>query len=64
MVLIFTVGKVRIKVQGVQGLEDTLKVYKVVDDVELPICASFLRSMLRLKPSDRSSAANLMQHEW
>ena len=64
MALISTAGKLRIRVQGVRGLEDALKSYKVVGDDELPICASFLRSMLRLKPSDRASAADLMQHEW
>jgi len=62
--LIYTVGKLRIRVQGVRGLEDALKSYKVIGDDELPIWASFLRSMLRLKPSDRASAADLMQHEW
>lgn len=57
-------GKLRIKVEEIQGLENVLESYKVVGDDELSMCTSFLRSMLRLKPSDRASAADLMQHEW
>ena len=64
MALISTVGKLRIRVQEVRGLEDALKSYKVVSDDELPICTPFLWSMLWLKLSDRASAADLMQHEW
>lgn len=57
-------GQLRIKVQGVRSLEEALRNYKVLDDVEMPICVSFLRSMLRLMPSDRASAAQLLGHEW
>ncbi|KAG1724359.1 serine protein kinase Sky1, partial [Suillus lakei] len=51
-------------VEEIRGLENILESYKVVGDEELSMCTSFLRSMLRLKPSDRASAADLMQHEW
>lgn len=55
-------GKLRIQVGGVRGLEEALEY--VVSNDEMPMCLSFLRSMLRLKPSDRASAADLIQHEW
>ena len=57
-------GKLRIQVGGVKGLEEALKSYDVVNDNEVSMCASFLRSMLRLKPSNRASAADLIQHDW
>ncbi|KAG1744713.1 kinase-like domain-containing protein [Suillus occidentalis] len=44
----------------IQALES----YKVVADDELSMCTSFLRLMLRLQPSDRASAADLLEHEW
>jgi serine/threonine-protein kinase SRPK3 len=58
------VGKLRIQVAGVRSLEEALEYSNVVSNDELPTCVSFLRSMLRLKPSDRASAADLIQHEW
>lgn len=58
------IGKLRIRVQGVRGLEDSLRAYNVLGDDEMSSCISFLQSMLRLKPSDRASAADLIQHEW
>ncbi|KAF9237968.1 kinase-like domain-containing protein, partial [Melanogaster broomeanus] len=60
----YDTGRLCIRVDGVRGLETALRNYNVLDDVELPLCASFLRSMLRLKPSDRATAAELVQHEW
>lgn len=57
-------GKLRIQVEGVRSLEQALESYKVVADDELSMCASFLRLMLRLQPSDRASAADLLEHEW
>ncbi|KAF9237257.1 kinase-like domain-containing protein [Melanogaster broomeanus] len=57
-------GRLCIQVNGVRDLETALRNYNVLDDVELPLCVSFLRSMLRLKPSDRATAAELVQHEW
>jgi serine/threonine-protein kinase SRPK3 len=57
-------GKLRIQVQGIRGLEEALKSYNVIDDDEMSFCVSFLRSMLRLIPSDRASAADLAQHRW
>ena len=64
MVLNYIAGKLRIQVGGVKGLEEALKSYDVVNDNEVSMCASFLRSMLRLKPSNRASAADLIQHDW
>jgi len=63
-ILIFTTGKLRIRVEGIQGLEEALKAYNVIGDDEASLCVSFLRSMLRLKPSDRASPADLTQHKW
>ncbi|KAG1764076.1 hypothetical protein EV702DRAFT_1155039, partial [Suillus placidus] len=57
-------GKLRIQVEEIRGLEKALESYKVVSDDELSMCTSFLRSMLRLQPSDRASAADLLEHEW
>jgi len=56
--------KLRISVEGVVGLEDALKVYDVLRAEELSVCISFLRSMLKLKPSDRASASDLSNHHW
>ncbi|KAG1779518.1 kinase-like domain-containing protein [Suillus placidus] len=57
-------GTLRIQVEEIRGLENALESYKVVGDDELFMCTSFLRSMLRLQPSDRASAADLLEHEW
>lgn len=57
-------GKLLIQVEGVRGLEQALESYKVVADDELSMCTSFLRLMLRLQPSDRASAPDLLEHEW
>ena len=43
---------------------EALKSYNVLGNDEAAICVSFLRSILRLKPSDRASAADLIQHDW
>jgi len=57
-------GKLRIRVEGIRGLPEALKSYNVLGDEEVSMCTSFLQLMLRLKPSDRASAADLTQHEW
>ena len=64
MRLNYIAGTLRIQVGGVRGLEEALKSYNVVNDDELYMCISFLRSMLRLKPSNRASATDLIQPEW
>jgi serine/threonine-protein kinase SRPK3 len=61
---IIIAGKLLIQVEGVRSLEQALESYKVVADDELSMCTSFLRLMLRLQPSDRASAADLLEHEW
>ena len=38
--------------------------YRVLNDVEKLLRVNFLQSMLRLKPVDRASAAELLEHEW
>jgi serine/threonine-protein kinase SRPK3 len=60
----YKLGHLRRRVEPVRGLEWVLGNYDVLDDVELPLCASFLREMLRLKPSDRATAAQLAQQQW
>jgi serine/threonine protein kinase len=64
LVFTSTEGKLRIQVAGIQGLEEALESYNVISKEDLPMCISFLRSMLRLKPSDRASAVDLIHHEW
>ena len=60
----FYLGHLFIQVQNVQNLEQALDAYRVLDNIDKPLCIDFLRSMLRLKPSDRASAAELLEHEW
>jgi serine/threonine-protein kinase SRPK3 len=50
--------------QNIRSLEQVVDLYGVLDDSEKPLFIDFLRSMLRLKPSDRASAAELLEHEW
>ncbi|KAF9508639.1 hypothetical protein BS47DRAFT_1350109 [Hydnum rufescens UP504] len=57
-------GKLRVQVDGKRTLEKALRNYNVLRDDELPLCISFLHSMLRLKPSDRATTTDLIQHEW
>jgi serine/threonine-protein kinase SRPK3 len=59
-------GQLRIRAQGVINLERALTRYGVISDmdVDAPNCVSFLRSMLRLKPSDRATADELLCHKW
>ncbi|KAF8963317.1 kinase-like domain-containing protein [Flammula alnicola] len=57
-------GRLSIQVPNIRNLEQALDAYRVLDDVEKPLCIEFLQSMLRLKPSDRTSAAELLEHEW
>ncbi|KIM36677.1 hypothetical protein M413DRAFT_424385 [Hebeloma cylindrosporum] len=57
-------GHHRIQILNVRDLEQALDAYRVLSDAEKPICVDFLRSMLRLKPTDRASAAELLAHEW
>ncbi|KAF9230901.1 kinase-like domain-containing protein [Melanogaster broomeanus] len=56
-------GRLRIGGAGLD-LDTILHSYNVLDEVEHPIFVSFLRSMLRLNPSDRATAAELLRHEW
>ena len=60
----FYLGHLFIQVQNVQNLEQALDAYRVLDNIDKPLCIDFLRSMLRWKPSDRASAAELLEHEW
>ncbi|KAG1730423.1 uncharacterized protein EDB91DRAFT_1252686 [Suillus paluster] len=57
-------GKLHIQVEEIRGLEKALESYKVVGNDELSMCTSFLQLMLRLQPSDRAGAADLLEHEW
>ncbi|KAL4242992.1 Protein kinase-like domain superfamily protein [Abortiporus biennis] len=57
-------GTLRLHVQGVLDLEAAVRTYEVLDDTEIPMFISFIHGMLRLKPSDRATAAELAQHEW
>ncbi|KDR74608.1 hypothetical protein GALMADRAFT_1333939 [Galerina marginata CBS 339.88] len=57
-------GHLSIQVQNILNLEQALDAYRVLDDAEKPLCIDFLKSMLRLKPSDRSTAAELLEHSW
>ena len=52
------------QVLNVRNLEQALDTYRVLDNVEKPLCVDFLQSMLQLKPVDRASAAELLEHEW
>lgn len=60
----FYLGHLSIQVQNIRNLEQALDAYHVLDNVDKPLCIDFLRSMLRLKPSDRASAAELLKHDW
>ena len=60
----FYLGHLSIQVQNIRNLEQALDAYRVLDNVDKPLCIDFLRSMLRLKPSDRASAAELLEHTW
>jgi len=61
----FYLGHLSIQVQNIRNLEQALDAYRVLDNVvDKPLCIDFLRSMLRLKPSDRASAAELLEHAW
>ena len=60
----FYLGRLSIQVQNIRNLEQALDAYRVLDNVDKPLCIDFLRSMLRLKPSDRASAAELLEHAW
>ena len=62
----FILGHLSIQVQEIRNLEQALDAYHVLDsdNVDKPLCIDFLRSMLRLKPSDRASAAELLEHAW
>ncbi|KAF9518254.1 hypothetical protein BS47DRAFT_1379973 [Hydnum rufescens UP504] len=57
-------SKLRLQVEGKPTLEKALRNYNIVGDDELPLCISFLQSMLRLRPSDRAAATDLIQHDW
>ena len=63
-VLMSIIGKLRIQVEGIRGPKEALQSYNVFDYDEVSMCTLFLQSMLRLKPSDRATAADLVQHEW
>ena len=57
-------GKLRVQIEGKRNLEKALRSYNVVGDDEVPGCIAFLQLMLRLKPSNRASAMDLIHHEW
>jgi serine/threonine-protein kinase SRPK3 len=60
----FSLSHLSIQVQNIRSLEQALDAYRVLDSVDKPLCIDFLRLMLRLKPSDRASAAELLEHAW
>jgi serine/threonine-protein kinase SRPK3 len=59
-------GGLHIRAGGVVNLEDALTKYGVMDDADADAsnCLSFLHSMLRLNPSDRATADELLRHKW
>lgn len=62
--LISTTGELRINVVGTHGVEKALANYGVISGNDMSMCTSFLHSTLRLRLSDRTSVAALVQHEW
>jgi len=65
MLLIFKLG-LHLRVKGAVSLKVALQRYGVItdDDTDGTNLVDFLRSMLRLKPSDRLSAGELLGHKW
>jgi len=59
----FENGELRLRASGAKNIDAILGIYNI-DESELPLCASFLRAMLRLNPVERESAKELLQHEW
>lgn len=59
-------GRLRIRAGGVVSLEGALKTYGVISDGDADGAnlVAFLRSMLRLNPSDRATAGELLRHKW
>ncbi|KXN81871.1 Serine/threonine-protein kinase spk-1 [Leucoagaricus sp. SymC.cos] len=59
-------GRLHIRAGGVVSLEGALKTYGVIGDgnADGANLVAFLRSMLRLKPSDRATAGELLRHKW
>ena len=56
--------KLRITLGNPKTLKDVLAVYNVLTEKDLVACATFLQSMLRLRPQDRATAAQLLRNEW
>jgi serine/threonine-protein kinase SRPK3 len=63
LALMWEAGRLRIRAQNVVNLEGALTKYGVISGVGHN-CVSFLSSMLRLKLSDRATAAELLCHKW
>ncbi|KZT25370.1 kinase-like protein [Neolentinus lepideus HHB14362 ss-1] len=57
-------GRHLIPLVGAVDLPNALRNYHVLEEEELQICVAFLRLMLRLDPSNRATARQLLQHEW
>jgi len=55
-----------IRGKDVVSLQLALRRYGVIsdDDVDGIVLVEFLHSMLRLKPSDRATAGELLNHRW
>jgi len=65
MLLISRLGHLYIRVHNMISLELALQRFGVMTDGADGInLVNFLRSMLRLKPSDRASAGELLGHKW
>ncbi|KAF9471005.1 hypothetical protein BDN70DRAFT_888552 [Pholiota conissans] len=57
-------GRTNLKMRGIADLDSALTRYSVFDDVEKQCFVEFVRPMLRLKPSDRPTAAELLKRKW
>jgi serine/threonine protein kinase len=53
-----------VRVEDVVSLEAALTRYNVLSEQELNDCVSFLHDALRLDAKTRSTAADLLKHEW
>lgn len=59
----FVAGQLRVR-GHTQTLQEILQIYKIFDDEDqLAQCVSFLQLMLRLNPSDRATAKDLVLHK-
>ncbi|OJA13831.1 hypothetical protein AZE42_00535 [Rhizopogon vesiculosus] len=57
-------GRLRIKVANIRNLEQALDNYMILSDTDKPVCPDPLHPMIRLKPLNRATAPELLQHDW